>query len=223
VDGRVCRGACAGLALLLTAVPGVASDCASRAARAVAQNVIVSAADPALRIRVEESLPYVGALRFDLKGIACVERQVFAAVEKGRVRRLFIVQFESILDASDEVYRWKVRTPVLLDGVPYQHNVFAFDTETEIREQPEAETAKTDTFLKACGLALDRELVTSRFARVVGADRRRELIFFYMEPLPPGAGRFADFDDGAPRTPEQRALASALTERSLNAFALLPK
>lgn len=201
MDGRACRCASSGLALLLTAAPGVAWDCASRLAREVANNVIVSTAGPAGRIRVEEALPYVGALRFDLKGVACVERQVFAAVEKGRIRRLFIVQFESILDASDEVYRWNVRTPVVLGGVPYQHNVFAFDTEAAIREEPEAETAKTGAFLRARGLALDRELVMSRFARVVGADRRRELIFFYME----------------------RALASVLTERSLKAFALLPK
>ena len=144
------------------------------------------------------SLQYVGALRFDLKGIACVERQVFAAVEKGRIGRLFIVQFESILDTSDEVYRWKVRTPVSLDGVPYQHNVFAFDTATEMRAEPEAETARTDAFLKAHGLALDDALVMSRFARVVGEDRRRELLFFYMEPLPPGVGRVADFADGRP-------------------------
>jgi hypothetical protein len=49
-----------------------------------------------------------------------------------------------------------------------------------------------------------------------------ELIFFYMEPLAPSGGRVSDFDDGAPRTPEQRALARALTDRSLKAFALVP-
>jgi hypothetical protein len=212
-----------GFTFLLSSPASPASDCASRPARAVEGNVIGSTADPVGRIRVDPSLRYVGALRFDLKGIACVERQVFAEVESGNIRRLFIVQYEAILDASDEVYRWKVRNPVSLDGIPYQQNVFAFDTATEIRDEPEAETARTDAFLNARGLALASGLVMSRFARVVGEDLRRELIFFYMEPLPPGSLRVADFDDGAPRTPEQRALARALTDRSLKAFALLPK
>jgi hypothetical protein len=222
VDGACLRAAQA-FAILWWPARLVASDCASQPARAVAQNILVSPSGPAMRIRVDDSLRYVGALRFDLRGIACVERQVFAAAETDRVRRLFIVQFESILDTSDELYRWKVRTPVPLGGVPYQHNVFAFDTRTEIREEPQAETAKTEAFLKAHGLALDAELVMSRFARVVGENRRRELIFFYMEPLPADVGRVTDFDDGAPRTPPQRALASALSERARKAFAVLEK
>ena len=132
----------AGLGILLSGSSSLGSDCASQPSRAVEKNTIVSTTDPAVRIRVEPSLRYVGALRFDLKGIACVERHVFADVAKGSIRRLFVVQFESILDTSDEVYRWRVRTPVALDGVPYQHNVFAFDTVAEIRgASREAETA----------------------------------------------------------------------------------
>ena len=210
-----------GLGLLWSADGLGASECASQPARAVEAHTVISTRDPIARIEIDEELRYLGALRFDLKGIACVERQVFAAVKNRRIQRLFIIQFEGILDSSAEIYRWQMRDPIRLGDGEYRHNIFAFDTGREVREDPEAETAKTDAFLKEKGLELDSELVMSRFARVVGEDRKHELIFFYIEPLASWHQRVTDFADGAPRTAGQRDLASELSQRSLRAFRVI--
>jgi hypothetical protein len=199
-----------------------ASDCASQAPRAVERNVLVSTRDPVARIEVDKDLKYVGAFRFDLKNMACVERHIFAGVHNRRIKRLFIVQLEEILESSSEIYRWQMRDAIRLGDGVYRHNVWAFDTAVSIREEPEAETAKTDAFLKERGLKLESELVMSRFARVVGEDRKHELIFFYMEPLASWHQRAADFPDGVPRTPAQRELARQVSERSLRAFRVVP-
>ena len=207
--------------LPMSAAPA-SSDCASPPARAVEGQTVVSTSDPVARITIDKELAYLGAFRFELKGIACVERQLFAVVENGRIRKLFIIQFEGILDSSSEIYRWPMRDPIRLGDGDYRHNVFAFDTSVSIRDEPEAETARTDAFLQAKGLHLDSELVMSRFARVVGPDKKHELIFFYMEPLAGWHERVSDFDDGSPQTPKQRELAQQLTERSLHAFRVIP-
>jgi len=210
------------LAALWPATLMHASDCASQAPRAVKRNAVISARDPVARIEVDEELRYIGALRFDLKEMACVERHVFAAVQNHQIQRLFIVQLEGILESSSEIYRWRMRDAVRLGDAEYRYNVLAFDTAASIREEPEAETAKTDAFLKSRGLELETELVMSRFARVVGEDRKHELIFFYMEPLATWHQRVADFQDGEPRTPAQRALARQVSDRSLRAFRVIP-
>jgi len=210
------------LAALWPATLMHASDCASQAPRVVERNTLISTRDPVARIEVDGSLKYVGAFRFELKGIACVERHIFAAVHDRRIKRLFIVQLEAILESSSEIYRWTMRDAIRLGDGEYRHNVWAFDTAASIREEPEAETAKTDAFLKGKGLELEPELVMSRFARVVGADRKHELIFFYMEPLAGSHLRVAEFPDGVPRTPAQRELARQVSERSLRAFRVVP-
>jgi hypothetical protein len=214
---------CAAARLVLAlAAPAAPPDCPPTPVRVVASGVLVSRENPAVQIRVDPSLPYVGALRFPLKGIACVERHVFAASDGGRIRRLFIVQFEAILKDSDGIYRWQVRTPETLGGIPYQHNVFFADTAAEIRRDPDAERARTKEFMDSRGLKMDDEIMTSRFARVVGDERRHELIFFYTEPLAPTGLRVSEFPDGAAQTPAQKELARAFSERSKRAFSVAP-
>jgi hypothetical protein len=209
------------LILALSSAP--APTCPPGEPRLVRDNVIESAQDPAVRIRVDPALRYIGPLRFVLKGVACVERHVFAETADRRVRRLFIAQFESFLEGSDEVYRWTVRNPVRLGDTDYQHNVFFYDETQAIWEEPEAEAAKTRAFLESKGLKLDSELAMSRYARVVGEEKRKELILFYFEPLAGAGFRVADFDDGAARTDSQRELARRLEDRAAQAFTVLPK
>lgn len=188
--------------------------------RRVERNVLISDRDPALRIRVKDSLPYVGAFRFPLKGVACVERHVFAEAKKGTIRRLFIVQFEGIFDSSEMTYRWTVKRPIRLGGVDYHHNMWAFDSDALIRQDPDTEPAHTRAFLASKGLAIDAEAVMSRFARIVGENRKHELILFYIEPLAGTGLRVRDFPDGDPTTPAQQQAAKRIEERSLRTFVL---
>ena len=204
------------------AVPDSLTECSSVARRSVADNVLTSREDPPIRVRVDRALSYLGHLRFPLKGTACVERHFFARAENGRVRQLFIFQFEGFLDDNSKVYRWTVRNPHRLGAEDYHFNTWFFDSARLNAAEPDSESAKTDAFLRSNGLHLDAELMMARFARIVGEDKRHEFILFYMEPLKETGMRVADFPDGGPSNSSQKELAAKLKERAVASFEVLP-
>src|SRR6266581_35774 len=72
---------------------------AQAANRAVSGNRIVSR-EPRLRVDVDGTLKYIGMFDFNIRDAAHAERILFADADaNGNVRRLFVVQFESMLPA----------------------------------------------------------------------------------------------------------------------------
>src|SRR5215208_1047520 len=92
--------------------------------RQVENNTITSDALPALEIKVDQTFEFVGILTFVLKEIALVERVIFADQQSSRATRLFIVQFEGILDGVDFTYKYQTTNPVQLANHPYQHGIY---------------------------------------------------------------------------------------------------
>jgi len=197
--------------------------------------VFRSTATPPLRLRVPPGFDYLGRLEFPLKGVAWVDRHLFADREGGRARRLIVLQFEGFLDGVDGAYRFRIPRgegisggnyrfspePVRLGGQEYVHNTWAFDQEKNAAEEPGAESYRTLRFLRERGVVLDAELIISRFVRAVGDDARHELILFYMEPLQASGHRLAEFPDGGPPRPAYDTLSAAVTRRSLDCLHLL--
>ena len=190
--------------------------------RSVSSGVFVSRENPALRLQLDPSWRYLGLSSFDLKGIAHVERYHFAVTDGNRITRGLVLQFENILPGVDEMYRWTVRTPRELGGIPYQYNVFAFNVDDAVREEPEAEMGHTMKFLAERGISLDSEQIVARFARVVGDDKLHEFIIFYSEPLAASGHRLAAvIDTSGSIKPEFRPLADSVTSRALRSFSVL--
>jgi hypothetical protein len=189
--------------------------------RGVRDGVFVSDALPPLRLTTGAGLAYLGSHPFRIGAIAEGERHVFAEASSGRVRRLLVLQFESILPASTEEYRYRITNPVTLGGVPYRHSVHFYRTSESLRENPDGELALTVEFLRRNGLTLPDEQAMDRYARVVGADRRHELLIFYHESLEDwGKGGVAELAiDGTPR-PEAAELVNAFVERSRKSFTI---
>ncbi len=61
----------------------------------------------------------------------------------------------------------------------------------------------------------------SRFVRVVGEERRDELIIFYLEPLSAHGHRVEEFPDGGPVNEVFDALSESIRQRSLDSFRIL--
>jgi hypothetical protein len=73
--------------------------------RRVEGNTITSEHDPKLRIRLPESVDYVGAARWVLYGIADCELHAFVDVDRQKnVQRLYWVQFEQYIPARPELH-----------------------------------------------------------------------------------------------------------------------
>lgn len=194
---------------------------AAASPRGMRGGVFVSEALPALRLTPGAGLVYLGAHPFRIGTIARGERHLFADRADGVVHRLLVLQFESILPSSTEEYRYRISNPVELGGIPYRHSVHLYRVSDSIREAPESELALTVEFLRGKRLTLPDEQAMSRYARVIGADRKHELLIFYHESLADwGRGGIETLAiDGAPR-PEAAALAAAFVERARKSFTI---
>jgi hypothetical protein len=190
--------------------------------RGMRGGVFVSETLPAFRLTPGPGLAYLGAHPFRIGAIAEGERHVFADHAGGVVRRLLVLQFENILPSSTEEYRYRITNPVELGGIPYRHSVHLYRVSDSIREAPESELALTVEFLERLGLRLPDEQAMSRYARVIGADRKHELLIFYHESIADwGKGGIETLAvDGAPR-PEAAALAAAFAERARRSFTIV--
>jgi hypothetical protein len=186
--------------------------------RRVENNTIISDALPALEIKVDQTFEFVGILSFVLKEIALVERVIFADRQSSDTTRLFIVQFEGILDAVDFTYKYQTTNPVVLGKYEYQHGVYMYSNAESVREAPGAESDRTTEFLQEKGFSHDDGLAMSRFARIVDEARRHEIIIFYQETL---RSMGLSLEAYSQLTPEdQKAIENSLTERSLQNFQL---
>ena len=204
--------------------------------RYIDDGVFISEAIPVLRIIVDEAFEYVGYIQFILKDIAHVDRHFFVSTRGSVINRLIVLQFEGFLDGVDDTYRGGIPTSELAGGdyrytdhfvrlgdAEYVHNTWAFDHAANARDAPGAESAKTLEFLEAQGLRLADELIMSRYMRVVGADRRNELIIFYMETLRLSGHSLEEFPEDGPPTEGYDVLSAAVSRRAQRSFAILPQ
>ncbi|MGD2027311.1 MAG: hypothetical protein PVI99_05800 [Anaerolineales bacterium] len=188
--------------------------------RTVENNVLYSNALPEMTLHVSSDFDYLGSLIFDLKDIALVERHIFVEAESGIAVRMFIVQFEGFMPDNDYTYNWLIRTPMTLCGAEWQQNPYFFNNAENILTDPGAESDHTTRFLKANGLAVEDELMMSRFARVVDDAQRHEIILFYIENVSSTGYTLEEFSvDGDIRL-EFQQIADKLVARSLQHFKL---
>lgn len=189
--------------------------------RGMRGGVFVSDTLPAFRLTVGPGLVYLGAHPFRIGAVAQGERHVFADHAGAVVRRLLVLQFERILPSSTEEYRYRITNPVELGGVPYRHSVHLYRISDSLREASDSELALTVEFLRDRGLTLPDEQAMDRYARVIGADRKHELLIFYHETLADwGRGGIETLAaDGTPR-PEAAPLVAAFVERARRSFSI---
>jgi hypothetical protein len=170
--------------------------------RTVVDGVLVSTSAPPLRLRPAPALRYLGADAFELKALAAVERHHFVEDRQGSVTRMLVVHFESFLPGVRNEYRYRPEDPREIAGAMYGVTTSLLDLREELNAEPEAEMAHTVRFLAVRGLRLPERQNMARFARIVGDDRRSELLIFHHEIAHESAG---------------------LLDRALAAFAIEPE
>jgi hypothetical protein len=148
--------------------------------RGLVDGVFVSE-QPPLRLRAAPPMRYVGSFTFDVKGIARVERHVFVQTDGPTVARMLVLHFESFFPDVDDLYRYALANPRELGGATYGRSAGMLSVREERAESPEAETAHTAAFIEGHELVLPDRHAVARYARVIGEDRRSELLIFYHE------------------------------------------
>jgi hypothetical protein len=136
---------------------------------------------PPLLIRVAPPMRYLGSFEFELKRIAQVERHIFVETSEATVTRMLVLHFESFLPDVTDLYRYVLANPRDLGGATYGSSAGTLSLRDERAESPEGEMAHTAAFVAGHDLVLPDRHAVARYARIVGDDRRSELLIFYHE------------------------------------------
>jgi len=205
---------------LWAGVPGPACSGAPTR-RTFSRGIFTSPALPAIRLQVAPAFRYLGCVAIRIGDLAAGERHVFAEVEGQRVRRLIILQFEGFLPGTQEIYRYPVRNPVTLGNLEFGHTTFAFSVARSIAQGPGTEADSTRAFLQRQGLEWPDAQLATRFARIVGTERRNELLIFYHENVADSGHSLDEIVSDGDLRPEFAALPAQVTQRALEAFKIL--
>jgi hypothetical protein len=186
--------------------------------RTVVDGLLVSTDGPPLRAEIDPRLEYLGATELVIKGVALAERHHWVEARGGAVQRLLVMQFEGWLPSNEEHYDYPLPDPVEIGGETYGRWTFGY----RVSESSSPETADTVRFLAERGLALADEQLMARYARIVGDDRRRELLVFHHEPVARLGHSLASLTDGGALRPEYASVGTELHARARRAFRILP-
>ncbi len=179
-----------GILMLLVSPLSASDQQPGEALRAVSNNVVVSRDAPALAVKLDPALRYLGRHSIKIRDIAAGERLVFAETNDGKVKRMLVLQFEGFLPhVEDGQYRYDFDGRPVIAGYPFRSNPYAFDLSLSRAENPGNESSSTAEFLEGQGLTPPDIWMMWRSLTAELPERRDELIIFYVEPG-------ADYDMG---------------------------
>ncbi|HVF44878.1 MAG TPA: hypothetical protein VM936_17770, partial [Pyrinomonadaceae bacterium] len=114
---------------------------------------MTSSSLPAIRIRFDGKLKYVGSQTFVLYERARAEQHFFVEADAGgRIRRMYMLQFEGYLPGIEASYDYEAKETVKLGGADYVVNVESVpNVEAALAQQPESDAARAVAFLKGKG------------------------------------------------------------------------
>ena len=163
-------------ALVLAAGPG---DSASMVpGHRVAGQVVPASVGPIRELRFAKEFRYAGGQRFILKKVADAEQHFFVDADKdGTVRRLYWIQFESLLPGLGESYDYSADTAVVVDGVPFRRNARRWEGTPD----PDSDRAAMYAFLEKRGYRIPAGTTRIRLTHVPEGNPREELMVVYAE------------------------------------------
>ncbi len=190
--------------------------------RKVKGRTLTSDESPRVEIKFAEGFKYVGGLSFILYDVADADQHFFVdADERGRVRRLYWVQFEGYLPANTHTYKYQSKSIVNVGGLD-------FFADSQARQIPQPDPAldqkpankisdgdRARAFLASKGytLASDQAL-WQRLVHLTDASKRRELMIIYLEDMTGTGLRAADLNEGGSAAGRWEAVSKGLLERA---------
>lgn len=186
--------------------------------RRVKGNVLVSEALPKIKVAIKGRFKYVGRFSFKIRDVAAGERFVFVDAEKGRVKRMFVAQFEGFLPQIKDFYRYSFANAMKFGLHKFRHGFYAYSNREARRSNPRGEGVLTEDFLKKRGYELENELMMSRFVTVTGKEKKHELILYYLENVSSSVHNLSEFYEDDKPTQVWKHISKNLKERSLRAF-----
>lgn len=203
---------------------GIAGPAVPPAAAAVRRHSVVHA-PTGLTVRVPKSATFVGKERFDLKGVADAEIEVFVEADAHeRVTRLYWIQFEQPWSRKPGFYNYtsdqrqrQWGTTVWVNDGP---------NSTTSTPEPRSDTAHVRAMLAKAGYTLPPEMGFVRFIQLLDDPKGtghggHELMFIYAEDLARTGKTLAHWEK-APDA-EWAPVGKALVARAASSFQVTRK
>lgn len=154
------------------------------AQRRVEGRTLVSQAMPPIRLKFDKEFDYVGTQSFILYNSAQVEQYFFVDAKEGRIKRMFMVQFEGYLPTNTHTYDYKIKETVKLGGLDFMYDTNVVNVPAFRKQYPDSDAGRAAAFLEGKGYLLEGEdIVYQRYVRLVDETRRNELLVIYYENL----------------------------------------
>ena len=177
--------------------------------RRVEGQLLTSTSLPSVRVKFDDSFKYIGTQKFILYDRAQAEQYFFVdADNRGRIKRMYWVQFEGYLPGVDAKYDYPITETVMLGGQTYIINTETVPSVSAVLKQaPQSDAARAASFLESKGYSFSESVRFQRFVRLVDEAKRHEFILVYIE------------DAGA--SSQQKKVGKELLARALKGFTIL--
>ena len=169
---------------LLLSPLAFAQSAASRT-RHVKGHVLTSSHLPPIRVKFDKAFRYVGTQNFILYDRAQVEQYFFVDADRQRrIKRMYMIQFESYLPNISGAYDYAVTKTINLGGETYIADAEVVpNVPAAIKQDPQSDVARAASFLEGKGYRIAEGIAFQRFVRMVDEAKRSEFILLYVEDL----------------------------------------
>ncbi len=186
-----------------------------------APNVVSRPSEPAVDVVVAPEFSFLGRVQATvMDGKATSEQFWFVRSDSGRIARMVVIHFERWNDGVDGRFDYPTFRQQRIGSHDYLHQSFPLESACALA------TSEVRALMQRAHLLLARECIATRFVRAASADKRSEIILFYVEPvdtlpstegLGPGGLPLGYDRAGAPDTPWS-ATDRRLTREALRAI-----
>ncbi|HEY1126749.1 MAG TPA: hypothetical protein VGF83_03235 [Actinomycetota bacterium] len=186
-------------------------------ARSVKDQVLTSKELPAVSLKFDKAFKYMGSQTFVLYDVARAEQHFFVDADaKGRIKRMYWIQFEGYLPSNTHTYRYKSTKTVKIGGLEFIADASARNVKDN-PGRPDSDGSRARAFLDKKGhrMATD-DVLAQRLVHVVDEGKRNELMIIYMEDLAPMKLTAKDLAPGGRVAAQWDEIAKGLLERAEN-------
>jgi len=154
--------------------------------RSVKDQVLTSTEMPTASLKFDKEFKYVGGQAFILYDVARAEQHFFVdADEKGRIKRMYWIQFEGYLPSNTHSYRYKADNTVKIGGLEFIADAWARNLK-DSPGRPDSDGSRARAFLEKKDLRMaSDDVLAQRLVHLVDEQKRNELMIIYMEDLAP--------------------------------------
>lgn len=193
-----------------------ATVAASRQARSVKDQVLISPEMPAVRIEFDKGFKYAGSHSFILYDVAHAEQHFFLDADKeGRIKRMYWVQFEGYLPSNTHTYRYRVNKTTNIGGLEFIADSYARNLKANPAPS-DSDGAHARAFLESKGYrTAGDDFLSQRLVHLIDDGKRDELMIIYLEDLSGMGLTAADLAEGGRAAARWGEVSHGLLERAV--------